>query len=185
MKETKGQKGITLIALVITIVVLLILAAVAISSIQNDGILHYAQNAADSWNKASQNESTILDSYMGYLNPCLEKGHTYGDWTTVTEADCSTETNGSKERTCSVCGTKETQVVNYIHQGFLMHGYGETCSVCGATDCEGPTYFTEIEAIYESGHECFEDCEHCTYHDHSIFPHSYVKGVCSVCGYEQ
>jgi len=67
MRKTKTQRGITLIALIITIVVLLILAAVAISSIQNDGILHYAQNAADSWNKASQNEAGILGDYVNYL----------------------------------------------------------------------------------------------------------------------
>ena len=68
MKRTKEQKGITLIALIITIVVLLILAAVAINSIQNDGILHYAQNAADSWNKAQANEQAMLGDYLNYLN---------------------------------------------------------------------------------------------------------------------
>ena len=66
--KTKTEKGITLIALIITIVVLLILAAVAISSIQNDGILHYAQNAADNWNKAAQNEANMLGDYLNYLN---------------------------------------------------------------------------------------------------------------------
>jgi len=66
--KSKTQKGITLIALIITIVVLLILAAVAISSIKNDGILHYAQNAADNWNKAAQNEANMLGDYLNYLN---------------------------------------------------------------------------------------------------------------------
>ena len=66
--KTRAQKGITLIALIITIVVLLILAAVAISSIQNDGILSYAQNAADNWNKAAQNEANMLGDYLNYLN---------------------------------------------------------------------------------------------------------------------
>ena len=66
--KSKTQKGITLIALIITIVVLLILAAVAISSIQNDGILYYTQNAADSWNKAAQNEANMLVDYLNYLN---------------------------------------------------------------------------------------------------------------------
>ena len=68
MRKSKEQKAITLIALIITIVVLLILAAVAISSIQNDGILHYAQNAADSWNKAMANEANMLGDYLNYLN---------------------------------------------------------------------------------------------------------------------
>ena len=68
MKKTKMEKGITLIALIITIVVLLILAAVAINSIQNDGILHYATNAASSWNQAQKNEQTLLDGYLEYLD---------------------------------------------------------------------------------------------------------------------
>jgi len=68
MKKTGMEKGITLIALIITIVVLLILAAVAISSIQNDGILHYAQNAADNWNRAQANEQAMLGDYLNYLN---------------------------------------------------------------------------------------------------------------------
>jgi len=60
MKKTRMEKGITLIALIITIVVLLILAAVAISSITNDGILSYAQNAAKDYNKAVLNEKYYL-----------------------------------------------------------------------------------------------------------------------------
>ena len=68
MKKTKMEKGITLIALIITIVVLLILAVVAISAIQNDGILSYAQNAANSYNQATKNEQDILQGYMNYLN---------------------------------------------------------------------------------------------------------------------
>jgi len=68
MKSTKTNKGITLIALIITIVVLLILAVVAISSITNDGVLHYAQNAADSWNQAQTNEVETLQGYLDYLS---------------------------------------------------------------------------------------------------------------------
>ena len=68
IRKSKAQKGITLVALIITIVVLLILAAVAISSIQNDGILQYAQNAADNWNRAAANEQAMLGDYLNYLN---------------------------------------------------------------------------------------------------------------------
>jgi len=67
MKKTRMEKGITLIALIITIVVLLILAVVAISSITNDGILSYAQNAAKDYNQAVKNEQEMLDSYIGFF----------------------------------------------------------------------------------------------------------------------
>ncbi len=81
--KNKTQKGITLISLIITIVVLLILAAVAISSIQNDGILHYAQNAADNWNKAMADEANMLGDYLNYLN---NMGLGNGGGTTIGDA---------------------------------------------------------------------------------------------------
>jgi len=68
MRKTKMEKGITLIALIITIVVLLILAAVAISSIQNDGILSHAIGAGEQYNNAVANEQEVLGSYMNFLN---------------------------------------------------------------------------------------------------------------------
>ena len=67
MKKTKAQKGITLIALIITIVVLLILAAVAIGSIQNDGILSYTENVVNKYNQSQRDEQGVLDQYLGYL----------------------------------------------------------------------------------------------------------------------
>ena len=66
--KTKTQKGITLVALIITIVVLLILATVTINSIQNDGIINKAKNAAEKFNKAQENEAELLDRYLSYLN---------------------------------------------------------------------------------------------------------------------
>ena len=45
----KNNKGITLIALIITIVVLLILAAVAIGAANESDIVAYAKNAADGY----------------------------------------------------------------------------------------------------------------------------------------
>jgi len=67
MRKSKEQKAITLIALIITIVVLLILAAVAISSITNDGILSYATNAAKDYNKAVLNEKYYLTELEEFL----------------------------------------------------------------------------------------------------------------------
>lgn len=60
MKKTKMEKGITLIALIITIVVLLILAVVTIGAIRESSIITHAQNAKDSWNKGSTQEELNL-----------------------------------------------------------------------------------------------------------------------------
>lgn len=70
-------------------------------------------------------------------------GHTYKEWTEVTAPTCAKE--GLRERICSVCGTKETEVVAVT----TTHSYGEwevtkeaqcdkagtqikTCTSCGA-----------------------------------------------------
>ena len=45
MKYTKGKRGITLIALVITIIILLILSGITISSLTNTGLFKNAKEA--------------------------------------------------------------------------------------------------------------------------------------------
>lgn len=69
MKETKAQKGITLVALIITIVVLLILAGVAIGAVKNSDILGYTKNATSEYQKKADEENSLL---MGYLEEIEE-----------------------------------------------------------------------------------------------------------------
>jgi len=60
----KGQKGITLVALVITIIVLLILAGVTISlTLGNEGIFTTAQQAAKNYTNAQDKEIYELDRF--------------------------------------------------------------------------------------------------------------------------
>lgn len=60
----KKERGITLVALVVTIIVLLILAGVTIGmATSNTGIFKRASNAADTWNQARGNENQAMDSY--------------------------------------------------------------------------------------------------------------------------
>ena len=77
MKGEKGKnmrnKGITLIALVITIIVLLILAGISIGAITGDnGIINQAQNASDSTERSSWEEQidiAIIDAESKHRNP--------------------------------------------------------------------------------------------------------------------
>ena len=65
----RGEKGITLIALVITIIVLLILAGVSIAMLTGEnGILIQAQRAKNETENAQAQEENILDSYEQYIN---------------------------------------------------------------------------------------------------------------------
>lgn len=58
-KEFKKEKGITLIALVITIIVMLILVSVTISMAVNGGLFGYAQNAVTETEAAKQQEQNL------------------------------------------------------------------------------------------------------------------------------
>ena len=80
----KNQKGITLIALVVTIVVLLILAGVAIAMLRGDnGILTEATKASDSTKKAEAEEA---------INNAINEGTTaYYDKKYVTSFEAAEE----------------------------------------------------------------------------------------------
>ena len=64
MMKIKNEKGITLIALIITIIVLLILAGVSIATITGEnGILERAKNAKEVNDNKSSEEKGILSQY--------------------------------------------------------------------------------------------------------------------------
>lgn len=64
----KQQKGITLIALVITIVILLILAAVTITlSLGDGGLANKAKEGARNYNNAMQNEKNLEQDALDYI----------------------------------------------------------------------------------------------------------------------
>ena len=52
------NKGITLVALVITIIVLIILAGVSINAVQNGGIINNAKEARNEYNEEKAKEET-------------------------------------------------------------------------------------------------------------------------------
>ena len=67
-KKSNAQKGITLIALVITIIVLLILAGVAINmAIDSDGLFSKANEAAKGWNVAVGEEEKEINELINTL----------------------------------------------------------------------------------------------------------------------
>ena len=69
LKQTKKQKGITLIALVITIIVLLILAAVTINALSGDnGILKRAKDAKEQTNQKNDEETEKLGGYESTID---------------------------------------------------------------------------------------------------------------------
>ncbi len=74
-KLKKDIKGITLIALVVTIIVLLILAGIALNlTIGENGLFTRAQNAANTWQMAEQNEQNAMNSLASWIDENIPKG---------------------------------------------------------------------------------------------------------------
>ena len=222
----KKNRGITLIALIITVILLLILVGVSVNVIIKGNLFSNAQKAVDGTNAKVNEQQTIMDELMNewdeiekdycshiwkdgemllqptctttgkkqmvcencgnlleveipalghnYVNRvctrCGEKEpgcttHTYGDWVITKNATCVAE--GSKKRTCTVCGVEEVETIPATG----VHTYGEwqvtkqatctadgtktkTCTGCGAT---------QSQVIAKLGH-------------------NYVNGTCTKCG---
>ena len=71
-KLKKNVKGITLIALVVTIIVLLILAGIALNlTIGENGLFTRAENAANTWQMAEQNEQNAMNSLASWIDENL------------------------------------------------------------------------------------------------------------------
>lgn len=65
----KGQKGITLVALVVTIIVLIILAGVSIALVLGDnGIVNKAKQGANDYKAAANSEKSELTNIEAYIN---------------------------------------------------------------------------------------------------------------------
>ena len=61
------------------------------------------------------------------------KAHSYGEWSTVTEATCTTP--GERKHTCAKCGHVETQEIPATGHHWKDNGNGtHTCTNCGATE---------------------------------------------------
>ena len=68
-RNNLGEKGITLIALVVTIVVLLILAGVSINALfGNNGIIEKAQEAQNKMDEAQQKDSNSINQLSNWLD---------------------------------------------------------------------------------------------------------------------
>lgn len=115
IKEMR-EKGITLVALVITIVILLIFAGISISTLTNTGIFQKAKEAKQKSEEAENEQNKILDEYETELNQYNENTLVYkvnngivkiGDYVAYTPDDASTKEileelgnySGSKENT--------------------------------------------------------------------------------------
>ena len=72
MKNYKNQKGITLVALVITIIILIIIAGISISMVLGqDGLIEKARTGGNSYKEAAGNEQVLLDAVNEQVNQII------------------------------------------------------------------------------------------------------------------
>ena len=64
----KNQKGVTLIALIVTIIVLLILAMVSVTLILRTNLIKKSQSAKEEYESAAAAEKSELDAYDVQVN---------------------------------------------------------------------------------------------------------------------
>ena len=148
----RKNKGITLIALIITIVIMLILVAVSVNIIINSNIIGQAEKAAEGYKIAYEQEQTRIDELMeewNRLEQDQESGcvHNWGEWQTVTPATC-TET-GTKTRTCTKCGKVETIIIQALGHNYVS-GKCTRCNENEPKETAKPGIRTDKTLEYES-----------------------------------
>ena len=71
MERLRRNKGITLVALVITIIILLILAGISIQALTQTNLFGKTEQAKEEMDKAQKKENDTLSSYMDAINEYL------------------------------------------------------------------------------------------------------------------
>ena len=99
LKMRKEEKGITLVALIITIVVMLILVAVSVNVIVNSNLIGHAEKTGDAYNNAIAKEEAY--------NPSIGNGKTLEDYmkdAKIVEEVHNWKVNGDEFTcTCDLC----------------------------------------------------------------------------------
>lgn len=123
----KTQKGITLVALVITIIILLILAGISIASLTQTGLFGKAKDAKQKSENAQVEENAILENYMAQIDEITgekktNKAYNVGDEVTIgTESFYVIEASDANTETVKLlakynlnkAGTEQAPDANY------------------------------------------------------------------------
>lgn len=125
MKEKRKQKGITLIALVITIIILIILAGVSISMLVGDnGIIRQAERAKELSKASSEQEAMALVITLAQMESQLNASNSY--YIGIPLYDKNFE-NGNSWNMIVLNNSQEVYGTgwNFVKQGTMVEGYGE------------------------------------------------------------
>ena len=132
------DKGITLIALVITIIILLILAGISISALTNQGLFKNAKAAQNTTEKAEKEQGQRLNEYEDEINKYLGnskepfKGTTVEDamkYNDALNAEDNTELKDAKNNKIVVpAGFKIVDGATTVDKGIVIEDVTETAT---------------------------------------------------------
>ena len=182
----KKNRGITLIALIITIILLLILVGVSVNVIIKENLFSNAQKAVDGTNAKVNEQQTIMDELMNEWDE-IEKdycSHNWKDGETLLEPTCTEA--GKKQKVCENCGK-----LLEVEIPALGHNYeNRVCTRCGEKEpgCENHTFgdwvITKNATCVAEGSKK-RTCTVCGVEEVETIPttgHKWANGKCTVCG---
>ena len=182
----KKNRGITLIALIITVILLLILVGVSVNVIIKGNLFSNAQKAVDGTNAKVNEQQTIMDELMNEWDEMEVDfcSHIWKDGETLLEPTCTEA--GKKQKVCENCGK-----LLEVEIPALGHNYeNRVCTRCGEKElgCENHTFgdwvITKNATCVAEGSKK-RTCTVCGVEEVETIPttgHKWANGKCTVCG---
>ena len=145
------EKGITLIALVVTIIILLILAGVTLNmAINGDGLFSRARNAADKYKKAQKDEQDLISEIGKEMNSEYVTGY---NPTTKTEYGIGKEASGIAAIQKFSTETMKWRIWDYDGTTLRLISENPTTQTLQLTSVNG--YNNGVWAINEICRQCY------------------------------
>lgn len=134
----RKNKGITLIALIITIIILLILTGVSINLLIKGDLFGSAEKAVKGTNAKVEEQQGIVDDLMNEFDE-IERdfcSHIWKEGNIITQPTCTAP--GKKQMICEKCGKIVELELSALGHNFV----NRVCTRCGETEtgCTNHTY---------------------------------------------
>ena len=162
----KKNRGITLIALIITVILLLILVGVSVNVIIKGNLFRNAQKAVNGTNAKINEQQTIMDELMNEWDE-IEKdycSHIWKDGEMLLQPTCTT--TGKKQMVCENCGNLLEVEIPALGHNFV----NRVCTRCGEAE-PGCTTHTYGDWVITKSPTCIAEGS--------------KKRTCTVCGVEK
>lgn len=143
-RKIKSEKGITLIALIITIVILLILAAITITTLRFTNLIGNSKDATDRYKLAQVSEQDALRTIENHIDIDMTTSRDEGNGQTgLTEAQIDAKISAAMQTCNSNIQTLQTQVQSLSQNNVGFINASE--QLVGDTDFTDGTTYTATE----------------------------------------